>query len=137
MSKTLTGKWTGNFLKLLVVALTLLTLFHIILGQEAKQPNAPCPGQFSCETIQDHYNLQKAYKEKAIEYRKEADSYRLKITELNNLNVGNSKARTENPAVVRMRNEYTKLIEQKEALASETERFAEYHYFRAMELSGK
>jgi cell division protein FtsB len=137
MSNLLNRKIGVNLLRVSVVGFTLLILFHTILGQDNKRSVSPCDCQCSPETIQDHYNLAKAYHKKADEYYQEAEAYYKKIDDLKKQHANNSRSRLENPTVIKLKKQYEQMVEQNEATAREAEKFADYHYFRAMELSGK
>ena len=88
-------------------------------------------------TVEDHLALAKTYQEKAATYRKEA-AYHREMFEAYKAKVPTAgKAPGPNPWVVKMQKHCQTLAKDADKLASDAEKAAEYHTFRARELQGK
>lgn len=115
---------------LLALALTTGSVVTAPVVSQAQEAQVPT-------TVEDHLALAKTYQEKAATYRKEA-TYHREMFEAYKKSVPTSgKAPGPNPWVVKMQKHCQMLAKDADKLATDAEKAAEYHTFRAKELQGK
>jgi len=96
-------------------------------GKEMKVPQTP----------QEHRGRAEYYKEKATEYRMEAESHRQMLKDYSKSVAKVPKETTEDPYIKKMRLHCEKYIKAAENLARESEEMARYHEMRAKEMEGE
>ena len=89
-------------------------------------------------TVEEHQALAKEYQAKAATFHKEAEEHKAMAAAYKN-SVANAqdKRGQKNPWVVKMEKHCAQIAAEAEKLATDNEKAAEYHTFRAKELQGK
>lgn len=88
------------------------------------------------KTADEHLTMSDSYKQKASGYRQDAEMHRSMLADYKKGAVGGQKG-SENPWVKTMRLHCETYIKDAEKLATDADKFTEFHAMRAKEMQGK
>lgn len=122
------------------VAATALAAAPQEADQAAKQSDDHEAAPGVPQTAEEHLARAGSYREKAAQYRREAEAHRKMFADYDKRQGSpalRSKLGREEPWIAKMRQHCDSYIKEAEKMAAEAERFAEFHRMRGEEMRGK